>query len=98
MQSPGWVTLVTELTQHGYVELLFLEIFCPRDGDWRGAIARLSGITPACPKCLQPAKIAILGKGLTRNPEIEWTCISPPLPDRLKRFRDLDITPKSTPS
>ena len=79
MQSPDWVTLVTDLTQHGFCDLLFVEIFCPQDGDWRGAVTGLSENILPCPKCEQPAEVAILGRGLTKTPDIEWKCVSPPL-------------------
>ena len=79
MQSPDWVTLVTDLTQHGFFELLFVEVFCPRDGDWRGAVTGLSENILPCPKCEQPAEVAILGRGLTKTQEIEWKCVSPSL-------------------
>ena len=68
MQSPDWVTLVTDLTQHGFFDLLFVEIFCPQDGDWRGAVTGLSENILPCPKCEQPAEVAILGRGLTKDP------------------------------
>lgn len=84
MQLPEWVSLVTELTQHGYIELVFVELACPAHGDWRGAVADIAGNVLTCPKCQQPAEAAILGRGLTRRPEIEWKCISPALPEAWK--------------
>jgi hypothetical protein len=83
MQLTGFGALAAEMTQHGYRVVYLVELECHQHGAFRGAIAGTDDIL-LCPKCGQASESAILGRGLTRTPEIPWLCISPALPASAK--------------
>lgn len=92
MQLPEWGTLVIELEQCGFSEVLYFELAC-KCGDWRSAFQRGSGFRPACPRCGNPGDFAILGRGLVQNSEIAWVCVSKRLPASHKIYRE-DAVPE----
>jgi hypothetical protein len=79
MQLTGFGALAAEMIQHGYRVVYLVELECHQHGAFRGAIAGTDDIL-LCPKCGQASESAILGRGLTRTPEIPWLCVSPAAP------------------
>jgi hypothetical protein len=92
VQLPTWDTVVSELTQLGFRQILHFELSC-RHGDWRGAMHADSESPPVCPSCGEAFSVSILARGLTRSPEIPWKLISPALPAALKIDSDYQNTP-----
>jgi hypothetical protein len=89
---PTWDTVVSELTQLGFKQILYLEISC-RHGDSRGAMLADSESPPVCPSCGEAFSVAILARGLTRSPETPWKLISPALPAAWKIDTDYQNAP-----
>jgi len=92
----GFDEVARELTQQGFRAVRIVEITHGPCGDFRGAVADVADVLP-CPKCAQPAEAAILGRGLTRRPKIEWALTCPPLSPGGKGYRE-DAVPKWTPN
>ena len=91
MQSLDWTTLVAQLAERGYREILHFELTC-KHGDWRGAMLADSEVPPVCPSCGQAFAVAILARGLTRSPDIPWRLVSPTLPESWKIDTDSQET------
>jgi hypothetical protein len=83
MQS--WDGLRLALTARGYRQITYIELTCPTDGDFRGAISpEFDSPACPCPKCTAPSPYANLGRGFTRRETIPWVRVSRALPASAK--------------
>jgi hypothetical protein len=65
----AWDQLRLQLLARGYRQITYIELACPRDGDFRGSIdPDYDALTYPCPKCNAPSEYAMLGRGFTRRP------------------------------
>jgi hypothetical protein len=80
----AWAELSAQLEAVGFRAVCWVEASCGKHGDFRGAV-ELESESVRCPKCDRPIEAALLGRGLTRQTEIGWECVSLPTPASAKR-------------
>jgi hypothetical protein len=81
-----WAELSAQLGPVGFRAVCWVEASCGEHGDFRGALEpEPESESVFCPKCDRPIEAAVLGRGLIRQIEIGWECVSPPTPAAAKR-------------
>ena len=67
MQISSFDSLAIELLKYGYSPIIYLEIYCPVHGGWRGSLTEASPMVP-CPQCGVLREAAVIAVGFTRQP------------------------------
>jgi hypothetical protein len=96
MQS--WDGLRLALAGRGYRQITYIELTCPADGDFRGAISpEFDSPACPCPKCTAPSPYANLGRGFTRRETIPWVRVQRATPTAWKTDNLDNETPRQGP-
>jgi hypothetical protein len=75
-------SLSLELQKHGYIRIVYAEIYCAAHGGWRCAVVESSPLMP-CPECGRLHAAAIIAIGYSRHPE-KWERWETPLTSKAR--------------
>jgi hypothetical protein len=74
--------------KHGYIRIVYAEIYCSAHGGWRGAVIESAPLMP-CPECGRLHVAAVIAIGYSRHPG-KWERWEAPLTAKAREYATAD--------